>query len=276
MVTTAFSEVLHRFVARYRARLLLKAAWLAALGLGVAAALAWRLHRLQVSPAWALGVPSLLGVVAAAALVVWLRRRWMARRGGAAFLDRTLGLQQRLVTAEEFADAATPPLLYPLLVEDVAHRVLSKDVRLPTPWDRTTLALTVLLLLLLLWPGHGGSVLQQLAQLPRTAPPSPRPEPPPQPEPPPPPQQGERQASGASQSQPGGSSGNQGEPSQQGQQSHLVAQQQRCKVLLFTLAADKRRRLAGQVVGAAVEALEWRECGGKARRDDLVNPLRTL
>ena len=218
-MTTAFSEVLHRFVARYRARLLLKAAWLAALGLGVAAALAWRLHRLQVSPAWAIGVPSLLGVAAAAALAVWLRRRWMARRGGAAFLDRTLGLQQRLVTAEEFADAATPPLLYPLLVEDVAHRVLSKDVRLPTPWDRTTLALTALLLLLLLWPGLGGSVLQQLAQLPRMAPPSPRPEPPPQPEPPPPPQQGERQASGASQPQPGGSSGNQGEPSQQGQQS---------------------------------------------------------
>ena len=214
MTATTFSDVLQRFTARYRARLLLKAGVLAALGAGVAAVLAWRLHRLQAGPAWAVGVPSLLGLAAAVALSGWLRRRWLSRQGGAAYLDRVLGLQQRLITAEEFAHAAQPPLLYPLLIEDVAHRVVAQGVRFPKPWDRTAMALAALLLALLLWPVRGGSVLQQLAQLPRPTPPSIPPEMPPPPE-------GERGGPDASQHRSKGASGgsHQPQPSQQGQSS---------------------------------------------------------
>jgi len=210
MTTATFSDVLERFTARYRTRLLLKAVVLAALGAGIAAVLAWRLHRLRVNPVWAIGAPGLLGLAAAASLGGWLRLRWMSRQGGAAYLDRTLRLQQRLITAEEFAHAAPPPLLYPLLIEDVGQRVSAQGVRFPKPWDRATMALAVLLLVLLLWPLRGGSVLQQLAQLPRTPPPSPPPEMPPSPE-------EERQEPGASQRQSAGSSVDQTQSSQQGQ-----------------------------------------------------------
>ncbi|MBI3330511.1 MAG: hypothetical protein HYZ96_00195 [Candidatus Omnitrophica bacterium] len=212
MTTATFSDVLQRFTARYRTRLLLKAVVLAALGGGVVAVLAWRLHRLRVSPVWAIGAPGLLGLAAAASLGGWLRRRWMSRQGGAAYLDRTLRLQQRLITAEEFAHAAPAPLLYPLLIEDVGQRVSAQGVRFPKPWDRAAMALAALLLVLLLWPLRGGSVLQQLAQLPRTPPSSPPPEMPPPPE-------EERQEPGASQRQSAGSSVDQTQSSQQGQSS---------------------------------------------------------
>ena len=112
---------LKQFTARYQTALLAKTAVWGALTLGVAAACWWRLHRLDVSPWWSIGVPSALGLVAAALLVWWLGQRWLSVHDAADRLDATLGLQQRLVTTLEFADTQPPPALYPLLVDDTTH-----------------------------------------------------------------------------------------------------------------------------------------------------------
>ena len=205
------TSLLQRFTSRYRAALLTKAAVLAALGIGAIGVLAWRLHALRVAPLWRMGAPTALALVAASSLASWLRRRWISREGSAAHLDEAFGLQQRLVTAEQFAGAAQPPALYGLLVEDAARRVSLRETRFPKPLGRAAGALALVLLLLLLWPLAGRSPLLQLAQLPHATPPQPRPQPqvPPNPE-----QQDQSQHDGNSQQQRQPSSSGQESPSQ--------------------------------------------------------------
>ena len=199
--STGLAETLQRFSQRYRAALTTKAGLLAGLGVGVASALGWRLQLLQVPWALCLGVPVGIGVLAVSGVAWWLRRRWISPSSSAAYLDQTLGLQQRLVTAAEFAQAPQPPALYPLLIEDTARQCSPEHAKLPRPVNRVTALLALILLLLLLWPVAGRSPLMQLAQLPQTVPP---PRPPEQPTPPPQPQSREQQQQ--QQQQGGGSS----------------------------------------------------------------------
>ena len=192
-------EVLTRFIARYRAAVLTKAGLLAALGMAVLAASAWRLRSLQVPSVWSLGAPMALAAAVAVGLGWWVRRHWLSPRVGAAYLDQLLDLQQRLVTAEEFAGTAHPSPLYPLLVEDAARRCETAQAHLPKPLTSASGLLALVLLLLLLWP-HGGRTPMRLAQLPaHPSPPSPSPS---QTPPPGPPSEQSRQ-----QQQQGGGSG---------------------------------------------------------------------
>ena len=177
--------LVRRFTARYRAALLRKAGLLAALSAAILAVLGWRLSTLRLASWWSLGVVSVAGALVSAGLLWWLRRRWISRQNAAAYLDRTLGLQQRLITAEEFAAAEPPPALYPLLMEDASSRSAADGAQFPRSLDRTTAALSVILLLLLVWPLGTHSPLQQLANLPqqlRSPQPPPR-VPPPEPTP---------------------------------------------------------------------------------------------
>lgn len=217
---------LKQFTARYQTALLTKTAVWGALTLGVAVALWWRLHRLDVSPWWSLGAPTALSLASAAGLAWWLSQRWLSVHDAADRLDHTLGLQQRLVTTLEFANTQPPPVLYPLLVDDTTHAFSTQAARMPRPVDRASVGLAVVLLVLLLWPFKGTEPIR-LASLPGlslTTPP-PQPDiPPPQPETPPPQdqQQDQRQDQGQDQQpQDQGtpeSNQGQGEQTQQDQQ----------------------------------------------------------
>lgn len=167
---TDLTALVQQQVSRYRRALLTNAVLVGAMGLGILAAAAWRLAALRVPPAWRIGLLLCSAVAGALALGWWLRRRWVPIHAGAAHLDQAFGLQQRLVTASEFAAAGAGRPLYPVLVEDTAARLSGQSLHLPKPLDRTTIALAVLLLLLLAWPLDGSSPLQQLARLPQPTP----------------------------------------------------------------------------------------------------------
>ena len=178
---TRLAEVLRQFTVRYRAALLTRTAILAALGLGVLGAAAWRLQLLHVPSSWSVGAPAILAAAAVASLGWWVRRHWLSFHQGAAYLDQRFGLQQRLVTAEEFAATAHPSPLYPLLVEDAVRRCEATRAHLPKPLTRTDGVLALVLLLLLVWP-RGGRPAMRLAQQPALpSPPSPSPNNTPQP-----------------------------------------------------------------------------------------------
>jgi len=176
--------MLRQITRRYRAALVANLGVLAALSIGSVGVLAWRLHAVGLDRPWVVGIPTALGVVAVAGLGWRLKRRWMAGMGTASHLDRALGLQERLITAAEFAHRTPPPALYPLLLDDAAQHFSREQVRLPRLVDRSGIVLAIILLLLFCWPGRG-NVPMQLAQLPSTPPPIP----PPQPQPPPEPKQ---------------------------------------------------------------------------------------
>ena len=211
------TTLVQRFLSRYRRALLARVGILLMLSLAIAAASAWRISRLDVPSVWRLMVPGVLTGVALSVLAWRLRRRWGSASQGALWLDQTLRLQQRLVTAVEFAAAAQPPPLYPQLLDDTVQRCALRQPGLPRPADRAAAVLLVVLLLLLLWPGAGGGLpapasgrqagLMQLAQRPSPAapiPPSPPEAPPDAPSPPPP---RESQPSRASQPSQSGQSG---------------------------------------------------------------------
>ena len=221
MSSTDLPLLLQRFTARYRAALLTKTGLLAALGLALAAVLAWRLFMLRLVAGWRLGVPAAVAVVTGASLVWWAHSRWPSRRASAAYLDRLLGLKQRLVTAEEFANAPNAPALYPLLVADASKWVADGRTRYPRPLDRTAAVLFALLLLALAWPLGGRSPLQQLAQLPRPPIPPMKPPEPPQTPPPLPQNRAPQQQQGGVGQQPSTSSsaGSQGQQGQSQSQS---------------------------------------------------------
>ena len=214
MTPENLTQILQRFTSGYRKTLLAKAGILAILGLGILVVLAWRLSLLQLSAVWRLGLPGALTLSGALMLVWWLRTRWVSVRASAAYLDQAFELQQRLITAAEFARMSPPSPLYPLLVEDTVHRLSAAPARLPRPLGRTAVALALLLFLLLVWPLGKHSPLQQLAQLPQMSPPPP----PPSPAPPPSPEPPQRQEESSSSSQQGaqGSSGGAQESSASG------------------------------------------------------------
>ncbi len=60
---------------------------------------------LKVQVSVSLGIALGLVAVLFISLGFWLQQRWLPQKEAAAYLDRSLGLQQRLVTAEEFAKA---------------------------------------------------------------------------------------------------------------------------------------------------------------------------
>ena len=224
MTPTDVTTLLHRFTQRYRTALLAKTLILVGLGLACSSVLAWRLAPLHLAPVWRVGVPAALAAATGAGVGWWGYRHWPSRRASAAYLDRLLGLKQRLITAEEFATASIPPALYPALVADASQWVVDARTRYPRPLDRAAATLAALLLLILAWPLHGRSPLQQLAQLPKPLP-TPRPPQPQSTPPPPPPPQQQRQQSGSGQQQQSSapsassSSGSQGQsPSGQNQQ----------------------------------------------------------
>jgi len=166
--------LLTQFARRYRRRLLARAGILIALGLGCLGLLSWRLQALALGRVWVAGLPGALALMGAAALGWWLRRSWISRQGAANHLDQAFGLQQRLVTAAEFAQVEQKSSLYPLLLEDAARRLSSDRLRTPRPFTRVTAVLALALLLLLAWPGRGRIPLR-LAQLPMTPAPPPLP-----------------------------------------------------------------------------------------------------
>ncbi|MBI4343087.1 MAG: hypothetical protein HY599_06940 [Candidatus Omnitrophica bacterium] len=176
--SATLTDIVQQFAHRYRRALTVKAALLGGLSLAIAGILGWRLHPLALSAAWRIGLPAAIGLAASGALVWWLRKRWLSSSTSVAYLDERLGLQQRLVTAAEFAGRPQPPALYPLLLEDAARRCSPEQLRAPRPLDRTAALLVVLLLAVWLWPLAGRSPLQQVVQLPKTIPPTPAPEPP--------------------------------------------------------------------------------------------------
>ena len=208
----SLTVIVRQFTARYRAALLRKAGLLAALGAAGLGLLGWRLSALGIASWWSIGAPSMAALLAGGGLLWWLRHRWISRRNASAFLDHTLGLQQRLITAEEFAATQPPPALYPLLMEDASSRAAADGATLPRAADRTAVAMAILLVLLLVLPFGGRSPLTQLAQLPT---PFRAPEPPPRVPPPSLHQQDSSQSQQPSQSGSGGQ--NQPQPSGGGQ-----------------------------------------------------------
>ncbi len=173
------TRLVDQFASRYRGAVLATAGVWAGLSLAIASVLAWRLQGLQT--AWRFGAPSLTALIGLAAAGWWLRKRWMSGGDAARQLDQALGLDQRLVTAEEFAKVSPAPSLYPLLVEDTEQRYATEGLRLPRPLNRPAGGLAALLLALLLWPMAGNAV--RLAQLPKPPPQIPPDQPPPEPTP---------------------------------------------------------------------------------------------
>jgi len=205
-----------QLLVRYRRGLTLRTALLMGLGVGCVAALGWRLWLVHAHPLMVCGI----GLTALGGLAWWQRRAfqqvWAARAHASLALDRLLGLEARLITAEQFANVSPPPPLYVRLMEDPALVHSLSSVRLSPITDRRTLLLAVVLLALLFWPWRANAP-SQLAKLPPS--PSTPPEIPP-PTPPPTDQQSQmsQQQSGSQQQQQSGGSGEQPQSPQQSQQ----------------------------------------------------------
>ncbi len=102
---TTFGEHLTRTLNRYRSRVVVRTALLALLQVSCLIALLGKGSG-GTAPRWALLSVGGMGV---GALGVWhwrlLRRKWLTVAQAAAQLDRTLGLEARLLTAAEFSAA---------------------------------------------------------------------------------------------------------------------------------------------------------------------------
>jgi len=146
---------LHALVRRYQRALLAKGGLLTLVGAALVAVLAWRLAHTQAAAVWSMLLPTIAGLAGAAALWMWWKRHSLSRATTIRQLDDTLGLEQRLITLEQFERTAHPPLLFPLLERDTQQRCSAGPQRVPRLMDRTSGLLTVALLILLLWPGAG-------------------------------------------------------------------------------------------------------------------------
>ena len=170
-------ELVQQFRVRYRNALLARAGILAALAMGLLVIGSWRLHAAGFPLRYATGTPLAAALLVLGGLGWWLRQRWISTQGAAAHLDEALGLQQRLITAEECAHAQEPGALYPLLLEDAARHYATERLRLPRPVDHTAGVLLVALLLLLILPDlnhvQGGAL--RPATFPSPPPPPPEP-----------------------------------------------------------------------------------------------------
>ena len=200
--------LLQQFRLRYRTALLTKIGLLGVLGLGILGAAAWRFHTSHLQSVWGMRLVGAASVVGLISLLWWVHRRWVSPEATAAYLDQMLHLEQRLLTAAEFARQKHPPALYPLLVDDIAHRYATHQAQFPRPLDRTTGALAMMLLLLLFWPGEHAPL--RLAQAPAIF----HPPQPPQPQTPPPPEQHQHDESQRSSTQQASAASQQGQSQQ--------------------------------------------------------------
>lgn len=178
------TSLVHRLTTRTRRRLLLRAVLGSLMGLACAGLVALRLQQAGVES----GRISLLSAGIIAVIVAWqwwsVRRNRQRRLTLVYDLDRSLGLDARLLTAVEFADAPTPPVLYSRLLEETAKALPQAQRRLPPVLDRPGAALALVALVLLLWP-HANTLHLAMTPPPPVAPETPPvtpPEPPPQPQ----------------------------------------------------------------------------------------------
>ena len=217
------AETIRQFTLRYRAALIRRAVVWSVLGVVVVALLGWWLHQLPLAPRLRAGLPAGAALAGLAALAWWLKRRWISPEQSAASLDRTLGLQDRLVTVAEFAKVTPPPALYALLEEDARRSLDPSRLELPRAFDRTSLILALVILFLLILPVGGRSPLRQLASLPKEFRSRP-PEQPPQSSPDQPRQQHEQGGGAKQQAKPTPSQGP-SSPQDQSQQNSSQNQQ---------------------------------------------------
>ena len=175
-MTSPLLTELGPFVRRYQRALIAKALVLGGLGLCILLVAGWRLHSADLGPAWLDAALMTVAVGGAAGLGWWVRRRWMSRTAAVRALDDAMGLEQRLLTASEFEGAATPPALYPLLLQDTRERFSAFAKHMPSLFDRPALAASIVLLLLLLWPMGGGGLMQLARDTDSTQTPQPSPE----------------------------------------------------------------------------------------------------
>lgn len=177
--------IVQRLIARYRRRIALRASAGMVAGLACAGLLALRLRQAGLPD----GRIALFSGAVLALTAAWVWRSIQHGRSRrvslVADLDRALGMDARLLTAVEFADAPEPPALYPRLLEETAKALPDVQRRLPSVIDRPGAVLAVAALLLLLWP-HAGPRTQLAmtppALMPPEVPPITPPEPPPQPQ----------------------------------------------------------------------------------------------
>ncbi len=165
---THIEQILRRGVRRYRMALLGRTTLQVALILGILAAIVWRLAPLQGAGWMGRGFERVVLGVAVAVIVGfiwWARRRWLSGRLAVQTLDDALHLEQRLVTATEFAQKPEHSALYPILLEDTISRLKSLDRRRPRVVDRTSAFLMLLLLVALLIPWNLRGRATHLAQL---------------------------------------------------------------------------------------------------------------
>ena len=219
-----------QLVAQRRRRIVWRAALTLGLGVACVAMAVWRMQRVGTAPR----VMVLVGLALLGPLAVWqwwmLRRARHAAHAALATLDRELGLQARLITAAEFANAPEPPALYPMLVQETTQSLEAATKQSPSVVSRASLVLAVLLLLIGIWPWPGTPPVQLASYTPPAIPPPPiplPPSPPPEPQPPQQQQQQSQQPQQGSQGQQGKQrtqgeqnkgSGNQGQQGRQGQQ----------------------------------------------------------
>ncbi len=231
-MSETFPLALAQVVRRYQRCVMLRAALTLALGMACAALMVRRMPQTARSPQMVmLAVGTLWGALAA-----WqgwrLRRGWLSARATLATLDRQLGLQARLMTAAEFANAPEPPALYATLVQETEHSLEAAAHRSPSVMSRTAFMFAGLLLLIWLWPwpaptGVGTTQLARMASpppLPPPEPPSPPPELPPPPQSPQPQQQPQQSQPQKQQSPSQSQQSQQGQQEQKGRQGTESAQ----------------------------------------------------
>jgi len=182
-MTTDVRRDLQAFVARYQRALLAQGGLMTAVGGALLGVLGWRLAHTRLPVLWSTMLLIVAGLAGVAALSIWWKRHWLSRAKTMRQLDDALGLEQRLITLAQFETAKSPPLLYPLLVQDTQRKCSMGQPRMPRLMDRTSGILAIALLILLLWPG-GSRLPMPFAPRPSPTPPepSPRHEAPPEPE----------------------------------------------------------------------------------------------
>lgn len=149
---TDLDTFLQKFLMRYQKRLLLQVSVRLIIGCLAIGLFAYKLSQLEVSAYFSMGLPVVIGIAGVFFLCRWISQRWIARNSAPAYLDRTLKLQQRLVTAAEFATDKKQSSLYHLLVEDTTHNLSDVQGHMPRPLDKVAALLAIALFLVWMWP----------------------------------------------------------------------------------------------------------------------------
>ncbi|MBI3010054.1 MAG: hypothetical protein HYY57_03610, partial [Candidatus Omnitrophica bacterium] len=149
------SDSLQQAIGRYQAQLIGRRRGLGFLVVIVSLAAGLRLHQLGWPWPWSLGFAVFAAVAGIMVCFRWIRLALLSFSKTASHLDRTLGLKQRLVTAQEWANRQPQPALYAQLIADLERRCSKMRLRPPVAIDRAAAALFVLLIVLLIFPGSG-------------------------------------------------------------------------------------------------------------------------